>query len=172
MIYFLCLFVIPTKNLLFSDFFNCIHFLKFNSSINFSFFGSSDNSIKCLPYFEKMALSQFKVYIEAEKITQYIVCNNCNMSIFIPSSNVKEGVFYILHMLIIHAGLQRWNKKDRFHIILRDMNPLGIKQPCVTIANNEVLFENIELLLSGTNMQLILTGKIQSIVTDYLSISC
>ena len=28
---------------------------------------SSDNSIECLPYFEKMALSQFKVYIEAEK---------------------------------------------------------------------------------------------------------
>ena len=28
---------------------------------------SSDNSIKCLPHFEKMALSQFKVYIEAEK---------------------------------------------------------------------------------------------------------
>ena len=28
---------------------------------------SSDNSIKCLPHFEKMALSLFKVYIEAEK---------------------------------------------------------------------------------------------------------
>ena len=28
---------------------------------------SSDNSIKCLPNFEKMALSQFKVYIEAGK---------------------------------------------------------------------------------------------------------
>ena len=28
---------------------------------------SSDNSIECLPHFEKMALSQFKVYIEAEK---------------------------------------------------------------------------------------------------------
>ena len=28
---------------------------------------SSDNSIKCLPHFEKMALSQFKVYIESEK---------------------------------------------------------------------------------------------------------
>ena len=28
---------------------------------------SSDNSIKCLPHFEKMALSQFKLYIEAEK---------------------------------------------------------------------------------------------------------
>ena len=28
---------------------------------------SSDNSIECLPQFEKMALSQFKVYIEVEK---------------------------------------------------------------------------------------------------------
>ena len=28
---------------------------------------SSDNSIECLPHFEKIALSQFKVYIEAEK---------------------------------------------------------------------------------------------------------
>ena len=28
---------------------------------------SSDNSIKCMPHFEKMALSQFKVYIEAGK---------------------------------------------------------------------------------------------------------
>ena len=46
----------------------------------------SDNSIECLPHFEKMALSQFKVYTEAGKTTQCIVCNNCNMSIFIPSS--------------------------------------------------------------------------------------
>ena len=59
---------------------------------------SSYNSIKCLPHFEKMALSQFKVYIEAGKTTQCIVCNNCNMSIFIPSSNLKEGVFCILQM--------------------------------------------------------------------------
>ena len=28
---------------------------------------SSDNSIECLPHFEKMALSLFKVYIEVEK---------------------------------------------------------------------------------------------------------
>ena len=28
---------------------------------------SSDNSIECLTHFDKMALSQFKVYIEAEK---------------------------------------------------------------------------------------------------------
>ena len=28
---------------------------------------SSDNSIECLSHFDKMSLSQFKVYIEAEK---------------------------------------------------------------------------------------------------------
>ena len=44
-------------------------------------------------------------------------------------------------MLSIHAGLRKWNKNDRFHIILSDNNPLGIKQPCNIIANNEVLFE-------------------------------
>ena len=108
---------------------------------------SSDNSIKCLPHFEKMILSQLKVYIEAEKTTQCIVCNNCSMSIFIPSYNVKEGVFYILQMLRIHTGLQKWNKNDRFHIILSDMNLLGIKQPCIMIAKNEVLFEQYRIAL-------------------------
>ena len=102
---------------------------------------SSDNSNKCLPHFEEMTLSQFKVYIEPGKTTQYIVCNNCNMSIFIPYSNVKEGVFCILQILRIYTGLSKWTKKDWYHIILRDMNPLGINQPCLTITNNEVLFE-------------------------------
>ena len=103
--------------------------------------------MKCLPHFEKMALSQFKVYIEAEKTTQCIVCNNCNMSIFIPYSNVKEGVFFILQILRIHTGLRKWTKKGRFHIILKNMNPLRIDQPCLTIANNEVLFDKYRIAL-------------------------
>ena len=78
-------------------------------------------------------------------MTQCIVCNNFNMRIFIPSYNVKEGVFYILHMLRIHTGLRKWNKKDGFYNILRDINPLGIKQPCIMIANNEVLFEQYRI---------------------------
>ena len=49
---------------------------------------SSDNSIECLPHFEKLSLSQFKVYIEVENITHCYVCDNCKMSIFIQSSNV------------------------------------------------------------------------------------
>ena len=63
---------------------------------------SSDNSytsssqksiIGCLPHFEKLDLSQFKVYIEVEKMTHCYVCDNCQMSIFIQSANVKEGSF-------------------------------------------------------------------------------
>ena len=54
---------------------------------------SSNNSIEYLPHFEKMALSQFNVYIEVEKITHCYVCDNCKNSIFIQSSSVKEGVF-------------------------------------------------------------------------------
>ena len=102
---------------------------------------STYNSMECLPHFEKMTFSQFKVYIEAGKTTQCIVCKNCNMSIFIPSSNVKEGVFCILQILKIHTGLRKWTNKNRFHIILKKMNPLGIDQPCLEIANNELLFE-------------------------------
>ena len=67
------------------------------------------------------------------------------MSIFIPSSNVKERVFCILQMLRIHTDLRKWNKNDQFHIILSDKNPLGIKQPCLTISKNEVLFEQYRI---------------------------
>ena len=57
---------------------------------------SSDNSIECLPHFEKLALSQFNVYIEVEKMTHCYVCDRCKMSIFIQYSNVKEEVLYII----------------------------------------------------------------------------
>ena len=80
-------------------------------------------------------------------MTQCFVCNNCNMSIFIQYFNVKEGVFCILNMLMIHTGLRNWNNKDRFHIFLRDKNPLGIKRPCNMIAKNEVLFEQYIIAL-------------------------
>ena len=103
--------------------------------------------MKCLPHFEIMALSQFKVYIEAEKKTQCIVCNNCNVNFFIPSSNVKEWFFYILKVLKIHTGMRKWTNKDRFHIILKKMNPLGIDRPCLEIVSNELLFEKYRIAL-------------------------
>ena len=81
------------------------------------------------------------------------------MSIFIPSSNVKGGVLFILQMLRIHTGLRKWNKKDRFRIIISDMNPLGIKQPCLAIANNEVLFEQYRIVLKRDKYAIGIEGE-------------
>ena len=67
------------------------------------------------------------------------------MSIFIPYSNVKEGVFCILQMLKIHTGLLKFTKEDRFHILLKKMSPQGINRPCQNIAKDEVLFEKYQL---------------------------
>ena len=69
------------------------------------------------------------------------------MSIFTQSSNFKEGVFCILQMLMIHTGLRKCNKKYRYHILLRDKNPVGINLLCIKIAENEVLFEKYRMAL-------------------------
>ena len=69
------------------------------------------------------------------------------MSIFIPYSNVKEGVFCTLHMLRIHTGLRKWTNNDRFHMILKKMNPLGIDRPCLKIAKDELLFGKYRIAL-------------------------
>ena len=61
--------------------------------------------IECLPHFEKLALSLFKVYIKVETMSHCYVCYNCQMSIFIQYANFKEGFFGILQMLRIHTRL-------------------------------------------------------------------
>ena len=50
-------------------------------------------------------------------------------------------------MLRIHTGQQKWNKKDRYNVLLRDNNQMGIDQPCIKIANDEVLFEKYRMAL-------------------------
>ena len=60
---------------------------------------------------------------------------------------LKKG-FLILQMLRIHTGLQKWNKKDQFHMILCEKNLVGINQPCIMIANNEVFFEKYRMALN------------------------
>ena len=62
-------------------------------------------------------------------------------------------------MLRIHTGLQKWTKKDRFNIILRDMNPLVIKQPCIMIAENEVLFEQYIIALKRDKYAIDIEGE-------------
>ena len=62
-------------------------------------------------------------------------------------------------MLSIHTGLRKWNKKYRFHIILSDMNPLGIKQPCLTVAKNEVMFEKYRIALKQDKYAIDIKGE-------------
>ena len=62
-------------------------------------------------------------------------------------------------MSSIHTGLQKWNKKDRFHIFLRDKNPLGIKRPCITIEKNDVLFEQYRIALKRDKYAIDIEGE-------------
>ena len=78
-------------------------------------------------------------------MTHCYVCDNCKIIIFIQYSNVKEGLFCILQMLRIHTGLQKWNNNNVYHIDLRDNNSIEIDQPCIKIANSEVLFEKYRM---------------------------
>ena len=50
-----------------------------------------------LPRFEKLDLSQSKLYIETETMTWCFVCRNCQKTILIRYSEGKENVFYFTH---------------------------------------------------------------------------
>ena len=50
-------------------------------------------------------------------------------------------------MLKIYTGLRKFTKEDRFHILLKKMNPLGIDRPCLKIAKDELLFEKYRIAL-------------------------
>ena len=50
-----------------------------------------------LPRFDKLYLSQFRLYIETETITQCFVCYNFQKTIIVRSAEDKENLFCILH---------------------------------------------------------------------------
>ena len=76
--------------------------------------------IKRLTSFEKLALSQFKVYIETETMTHCFVCCNFQKNILIRSAEGKENVFCILHILRIHTGLRKTSKKNVYDLHLKE----------------------------------------------------
>ena len=61
---------------------------------------SSDQKliIEYLPHFEKLAFSQFKVYIEVETMTHCYMCDNCQKSIFIRSTKAKKLFLYFINV--------------------------------------------------------------------------
>ena len=50
-------------------------------------------------------------------------------------------------MLKIHTGLRKFTKEDRFHILLKKMNPQGINRPCQNIEKDEIFFEIYRIAL-------------------------
>ena len=114
--------------------------------------GSTSSSqtliILCLPRFEKLALFQFQLYIEAETMTQYFGCRNRKKNIVIQSDAGKQKVFCILNILRIHTGLWKWSKTNISDLHLKKMNPFGIHEPCINIAKNELIFEQYIMSLN------------------------
>ena len=72
-----------------------------------------------LPRFEKMALSQFQLYIETEKMAQYFVCLNYQNTILVRAVEGREKGFFILHLLIIHNGFCTHNKIKLYDLYLK-----------------------------------------------------
>ena len=106
--------------------------------------GSNSSSwtltIPRLPRFGKMALSQFQLYIESQITTQCFVCRNYKKTILVRAAEGKDKVLCILHMLRIHIGLRKWNKRNLYGLHLKKMNPFDICVPCIEITKSELLF--------------------------------
>ena len=73
-----------------------------------------------LPCFEKLALSQFQLYIETKTTTQCFVCRNNQKTILILSAESKKRFFCILHMLRIHTSLRKSSKKNVYDLHLKN----------------------------------------------------
>ena len=94
-----------------------------------------------LPSFDKLDLSQFQLYIEAQTINHCFVCSDFKNTIVIRDAAGKEKVFLIFNRLMIHTWLWKWSKTNLFDLYLKKMNTFGIHEPCIKLANNELIFE-------------------------------
>ena len=50
-------------------------------------------------------------------------------------------------MLRIHTGLQKRNKNNVYDKHIREINPIGINEPCINIEKSELLFEKYRMAL-------------------------
>ena len=87
-----------------------------------------------------MGLSQFKLYIETETITQCFECFIFQILFSFDRQKVKKR-FCILSMLRIHTGLWKLSKKNVYDLHLKQINPFDISKPSIKIAMSELLFE-------------------------------
>ena len=72
-----------------------------------------------LPCHEKLAFSQFQLYIEAQTMTQFLcdVIAKRQFSFELPKA--KKRFFGIAHMLRIHTGFRKWIKTNVLELHLK-----------------------------------------------------
>ena len=75
-------------------------------------------------------------------------------------------------MLNIHTGLRKLTNNDRFNILLKKMNPLGINRPCLKITKDELLFEKYRIALKRDKYAIDIDGNdaidIHRLVLDFM----
>ena len=101
-----------------------------------------------LPRFEILDFSQFKLYIETQKMTQCFVCCNFQKTILIRSTEGKETFFCILRMLRIHTGLRGLSKTNVYDLNLKKRIHLISVKHALRFAKREVLFEKYIMALN------------------------
>ena len=82
-------------------------------------------------------------------MTQCFVCRNFKKNILIRAAEGKEKVLCILHMLRIHTGLQKWSKRNRFDLHLKQMNLFNICVSSIKITKSALLFKIYIMVLNG-----------------------
>ena len=115
---------------------------------------SSDNCIECLPHFEKMALSQFKVYIEAKKRHKFLCVITVTWVLSFNLLMLKKGfsVFYIWKgsILVCESGIRRID----FILFLGTWIHWESINHALRSQRMKCCLKNIELLLSRTKMHI------------------
>ena len=113
--------------------------------------GSTSSSrtliITYLPRFEKLALTQFQLYIKAQTTTQCFVCCNCRKTIISRSDEGKEKVLCVLHILRIHTGLQKWSRTNVYDLHIKQLIYLISVYHALILQRVNCYLNNIECLL-------------------------
>ena len=107
-----------------------------------------------LPRFEKLDLSQLKVYIETETMTHCFVCCNCEKTILNKSPEGKERVLYSTHVKNSYWFAKIDQEKCFWPSSLKKGINLKSVHHALLLQGYNFYLKQIEWLLSGTSMKL------------------
>ena len=138
--------------------------------------GSNSSSqtltIPRLPRVEKLALSQFQLYNEAQTPTQCFVFHISQKIILIQAAEGKETFFCILHMLRIDNCLRTQYKRNVFDLHLKKwIHSISVYHALI-FSKNELLFEKYRMALNRGKYYIEVRNYDAISATEYSLISC